>query len=141
MKKSIGYPFALIMSGLGWSVIVSAFERFSQPYWMNCVAGVATALVVGYVMRTPLRRSHGWLTFVWPLASIALGAVTFGVLSATGFWLLGRSSLSAPTMPEMIILTPWVYLCVSLSYLIWATYPASLATHLLLRRFALAAKP
>jgi hypothetical protein len=59
------------------------------------------------------------------------------MLSVGVFWLSANLAKGDVVAPGAFIASPLLYLYLSLTYFVWATYPASLLTHYLLRRFAI----
>lgn len=131
------YSVALLLSGLAWTALAFALGHFTVSFWLAVAPGIATAFFVGFVLKEPIKKARGLGWFALPLASILIAASSFGILFVSAMWLAAHFTHAEPIQGAAILVSAIVYAYASLTYFIWATYPASLLTHYLLRRYAL----
>ncbi len=132
------YPAALLISGLAWTAVTCALDRFLMPVVPAACAGIMTAFIVGAALRIAIQRWTGWRWFVLPFASVALGALLFGIFFSTITWVISLVTQKHDVAAASIIVAAYLFPYLALTYFVWATYPASLVTHYLLRRYAIA---
>jgi hypothetical protein len=136
-QRKMKYPAALALSGILWTAIALALGGLTVPFFPAAAAGIATAFVVGLLVKSPIKKVRGWLWFALPFASIALGAAVFALFLVGGSWVLATLTPIERVEAEPIYVSALLYVYLSLTSFVWATYPASLLTHYLLRRYAL----
>lgn len=131
------YLVALTFSGLAWTALAFALGHFTVSFGLAVAPGVVTAFCVGFLLKDPIKKVRGWGWFALPFASIALGAFLFGVLFVSVLWVVSRFTHSEHVEGGAIWVSALLYAYLSLTVFVWVTYPASLLTHYLLRRYAL----
>jgi hypothetical protein len=131
------YPCCLIFCGLAWGTVSLGLLDYVTP-GASILASVATALIVGYVQRSKLRRTQGAAWYALPLLSILIAMAAYGVLEPVAEWLLdGRTWNSDRVEVSALWEYPLGFMFYGLTLFVWLTYPLALATHFLLRKLAL----
>ena|SRR5688500_5145402 len=130
------YNIALMISGVAWAFLVAALS-VGIPSATYIIAGIGTALVVGWAVRRALRKSKGWAWYLLPFVSISIASVVFGAFGESVAWISEKLSHGPIVDLGKMYLTCAYFLLYALTIYLPVTYPASLATHFLLRRFAL----
>jgi hypothetical protein len=131
------YLAALTLSGLAWTALAFALGHFTVSFWLAIAPGVLTAFCVGFLLKDPIKKARGWGWFVLPFASIALGTFLFGAFFVSVLWVASQFTLTEHIEGGAIWVSALLYAYLSLTVFVWVTYPASLLTHYLLRRYAL----
>ena len=127
----------LVFCGLAWGAVSLGLLDYVTPT-ATMLASVATALVVGYAQRRELRQAKGSTWYVLPLLSVLIAMATYGVLEPAAEWLVGGKTWNSDRVEISAFWGyPLGFVWYGLTILIWLTYPLALATHFLLRKFAL----
>ena len=130
----------LVLCGLGWGCLSLGLLDYVTPV-ASITASIVTAIAVGLIQRHELRRATGSTWYVLPLLSVLIAMACYGVTEPAMEWLVGGKTWNSG---HVEIAAFWRYplwfVWYGLTLFSWLTYPLALATHVLLRKFALPAK-
>ena len=135
------YWGSLVLCGLAWGGLSLGLLDYVTPT-ATLIASVVTALIIGYVQRNGLRRAKGSTWYALPLLSVLIAMVCYGVLEPAAEWMLGGRTWNSDQVEISAFWGyPLAFVWYGLTIFIWLTYPLALATHFLLRKFALPVTP
>ena len=128
----------LIVSGVLWTILAYVLGVTQKEFTIPVACGIVTSLLVGFILLHQIENSKGWRWFLLPIQSIILGTLSFTYLMQFAWWI--REVLTNDIHGDSRIYGHWmnpiVYTFYAVTVFIWITYPASLLTHYVLRKYA-----